>query len=187
MFWEEKGAYTGEVAPYMLRDLGVEYVIIGHSERRSHFGESIENTALKFKAALAADLIPILCVGERLEEREAGVTQTVVERQLMGVLEDLSNDEIGEFVVAYEPVWAIGTGLTATPEQAQEVHARIRQILDGKLGPERAAGIRIQYGGSVKPDNVDDLMNMEDIDGALEGGASLTAKPFARIVEFETK
>ena len=183
---EQKGAFTGEIAPGMLADLGCRYAIVGHSERRSFYGESNALVANKAAALFAAGIVPIVCVGESLEEREAGRTHEVVGSQLDGSLAHVPVARAAELVVAYEPIWAIGTGRTATPEMAQEVHAFVRRRLRERFG---AAGdsIRIQYGGSVKPDNVDDLMAEPDIDGALVGGASLDPAAFSRIVRFETK
>lgn len=177
------GAFTGEVAPPMLVDLGCQYVILGHSERRTLFGETDAAVNVKTKAALAAGLVPIVCVGETLEEREAGKTAAVVTGQVQGSLAGLSAAELERVVVAYEPVWAIGTGKVATPEQAQEVHALIRRLLAGLSSPEVAARVRIQYGGSVKPDNAADLARQPDIDGALVGGASLKADDFLGIAK----
>jgi triosephosphate isomerase len=177
------GAFTGEVAPPMLVDLGCHYVILGHSERRTLFGETDAAVNVKTKAALAAGLVPIVCVGETLEEREAGKTAAVVTGQVQGSLAGLSAAELEKVVVAYEPVWAIGTGKVATPEQAQEVHALIRALLAGLSSPEVAARVRIQYGGSVKPDNAADLARQPDIDGALVGGASLKADDFLGIAK----
>ena len=175
------GAYTGEVAPPMLVDLGCRYVILGHSERRTLFGETDAAVNAKAKAALAAGLVPIVCVGETLAEREAGRTAAVVTGQVQGSLAGLSPTELEQVVVAYEPVWAIGTGKVATPEQAQEVHALIRGLLGRLASPEVAGRVRIQYGGSVKPDNAGELARQPDIDGALVGGASLKADDFLGI------
>jgi triosephosphate isomerase len=186
-YWEEQGAYTGEVSVPMLRDAGCRYVIIGHSERRAYFGESDEQVNKKVKAIIAHGLRPIMCVGESLEQREQGNTVAIVERQVKAGLQELGRDATQAVVVAYEPVWAIGTGKTASPAQAQEVHAFIRKLLSEIFGPQGAEAIRIQYGGSVKPDNVDELMAQTDIDGALVGGASLDVGSFARIVRFERK
>ncbi len=182
-FWEEKGAYTGEVAPSMLKDIGVEYVIIGHSERRQFFFETNQWVNRKVKAALNAGLKPIICVGEKLEEREKGQTFSVIETQLREGLADLSAEQMSNCVIAYEPVWAIGTGKTATPEQAQEVHRFIRDWLSGRFDRQVASSIRIQYGGSVKPANAKQLLSQPDIDGALVGGASLKCEDFSAIVE----
>ncbi len=181
---EEKGAFTGEIAPGMLHDLGCIYTIVGHSERRALYGERDDFIASKAAALLAQDILPIVCVGETLEEREANRTFDVVAGQLAGSLADVPRERAEELVIAYEPVWAIGTGRTATPDMAQEVHAFVREQL-GKHFPAAAEAIRIQYGGSVKPDNVDALMAQPDIDGALVGGASLDPEAFARIVNFQ--
>lgn len=186
IFWEEKGAFTGEVSPAMLKDIGCQYAIIGHSERRQYFGETNETVNKRLKAALNASLIPLVCIGETLEEREAGKTLAIIEQQVKEGLDGLSSGEMEKVVVAYEPVWAIGTGKTATPEQAQEAHQFIRKMLAQVFNKGVAEGTRILYGGSVKPDNVDQLMSQKDIDGALVGGASLKADSFARIVQFKT-
>jgi len=175
------GAFTGEVAPAMLVDMGCRYVILGHSERRTLFGETDATVNAKTKAALAAGLTPIVCVGETLEERESGRTQAVVTTQINGSLAGLPPADLEKVVVAYEPVWAIGTGKVATPQQAQEVHALIRGLLGSLASPAVAATVRIQYGGSVKPDNAADLAAQPDIDGALVGGASLKADDFLGI------
>lgn len=180
--WEAKGAFTGEVSCGMLKEVGCTHVIIGHSERRQFFGETDASVADKVAAALAAGLVPIMCVGETLQERDAGHTLSVIERQTRGGLAKVAPAAIGGLVVAYEPVWAIGTGAVATPLQAQEVHAQIRGLLKS-LGGD-AAACRILYGGSVKADNVDQLMAQPDLDGALVGGASLQADGFTRIVRF---
>ena len=179
-YWEEKGAFTGEVAPGMLKDVGCTWAIIGHRERRQFFGETDDTVAKKTRAALAAGLGAIVCVGETLAQRDAGTTTAVVETHL-GALRGLGADVAERLVIAYEPVWAIGTGRTATPGQAQEVHAFIRGWLGKELGPAMAAAVRIQYGGSVKPDNAAELMRQADIDGALVGGASLQAADFVAI------
>lgn len=184
LHFEPKGAFTGEVAADMLRDAGCTHVILGHSERRQLFGETDDGVARKVAAARAAGLVPIVCVGETLAEREAGTTLAVVERQLRGGLPGLDADAIAAVVVAYEPVWAIGTGKVATPEQAQEVHAFLRRTLADMAGAAAADRCRILYGGSVKPDNIDELMKQTDIDGALVGGASLNVESFLRIVRF---
>jgi len=181
--WEREGAFTGEVSPLMLKEVGCEYVIVGHSERRGYFGETDEVVNRKVKALLDVGLKPILCVGETLKEREEGKTFKVVEVQVRGGLKDLEAEEGKELVVAYEPVWAIGTGRTATPHQAQEVQAFIRKLLGGLFG-EVAREIRILYGGSVKPENIAELMAEEDIDGALVGGASLKVDSFVKIVRY---
>ncbi len=183
MYFEEQGAFTGEVSPLMLKDAGCSYVILGHSERRHIFGETDELVNKKVLSAVNHGLIPILCVGELLEERENGKTQEVVEKQVREGLKGIDGDD--EFVIAYEPVWAIGTGKTATPELAEEVHLFIRQVLSDMFGSEKANSVRILYGGSVKPENAAGLLNMENIDGALVGGASLKAESFAKIVKFD--
>jgi len=182
-YWESKGAFTGEIAPEMLKEAGCAYVIIGHSERRQFFHETDETVNKRVKAAFKAGLTPILCVGESLAERESGQTLAVVERQTNGGLAGLSADLAKSIVIAYEPVWAIGTGKVATTQQAQEVHASIRKLVASAYGPALAAGVRIQYGGSVKPDNAAELLAQPDIDGALVGGASLKAEDFAKIVK----
>jgi len=180
--WEASGAYTGEISAAMLKDLGVEYVIIGHSERRQYFGEADETVNARTKAALAVGLIPIVCVGETLAERDAGNMEAVVVRQVKAGLNDLG-DDLAKVVIAYEPVWAIGTGRTATPAQAQEVHALIRLTLAEISDGDTANAIRIQYGGSMKPENAKELMSQPDIDGGLIGGAALKADSFAAIVK----
>jgi triosephosphate isomerase len=177
------GAFTGEIAPPMLLDIGCRFVILGHSERRTLFGETDATVNTKTKAALAAGLTPIVCVGETLEEREGNRTQAVVTTQINGSLAGLSPSDLEKIVVAYEPVWAIGTGKVATPQQAQEVHALIRGLLASLASPAVAAKVRIQYGGSVKPDNAADLAAQPDIDGALVGGASLKADDFLGIAK----
>jgi len=182
VFYEAQGAYTGAISPLMLRDVGCTYAIVGHSERRAIFGEDDALTNRKLRAALSHGLRAILCVGETLAERDAGETEMVLRRQVRWALEGVQ--DVGGLVIAYEPVWAIGTGDTATPEDAQAMHATIRQMLSELYSVEAAAQVRIQYGGSVKPDNVDELMAQPDIDGALVGGASLTAESFLRIVGF---
>ena len=184
VYWEDKGAFTGEISGPMLAAAGCSHVIVGHSERRQLFGDTDEWVARKAEAALRADLTPIVCVGETLAEREAGTTLTVVERQVRTALSSLGPAALRRIVVAYEPVWAIGTGKVATPDQAQEIHRAIRGMLAAQGGPEIAAAVRILYGGSVKPDNIDALMAQPDLDGALVGGASLQAADFARIVRF---
>lgn len=183
--WEEKGAYTGEISGPMLKDLGCDCVILGHSERRHLFGETDEMIQKKLAAAFKFGLLPILCVGEVLEEREAGRTLEVIGTQLERAVQGLSREESGKIVIAYEPVWAIGTGKTATPGQAQEVHLAIRQHIAALFDKEVANGLRILYGGSVKPDNVDALMAQPDIDGLLVGGASLEVSSFKRIVQYQ--
>ena len=182
--WEEKGAFTGEISPAMLKDAGCDYVILGHSERRQFFAETDENVNRKLKAVLKAGLIPIVCVGESLSEREAGITSTVVSRQIKIGLDGIDVENAKKIIIAYEPIWAIGTGRTASATDANAVCAFIRLTLTGMLGTPVADAIRIQYGGSVKPDNIDELMGSSDIDGALVGGASLKAADFGRIVGF---
>lgn len=184
VFWEKEGAYTGEVSPSMLKAVGCEYVIVGHSERRRIFGESDEVVNKKLLAALREGLKPILCVGETIEERKRGETLSVVKRQVERGLQGVHGTEIREVVIAYEPVWAIGTGETATPSQAEEVHCSIKEWLFERFGFEEAKDCRVIYGGSVKPDNIDALMAESNIDGVLVGGASLKADSFVRIVNF---
>lgn len=184
MHFEEKGAFTGEIAPGMLKALAVEYVIIGHSERRQYFNETDETVNLKLKAAFRHDLVPILCVGESLEERESGVTKDVIEKQIRKDLEGLTPEQAATTIIAYEPIWAIGTGKTATSEQANETIAEIRAMVKELYGDAVAETVRIQYGGSVKPGTIKEQMAMSDIDGALVGGASLVAEDFAKIVHF---
>jgi triosephosphate isomerase len=184
MHHEHEGAFTGEVSPLMLRDAGCSHVILGHSERRQLFGETDEGVARKARAAFAHALVPIVCVGETLAEREAGRTMEVVERQVERALRELAPEQGAVAVIAYEPVWAIGTGRNATPAQAQEVHAFIRRLVTRSHGESAARAMRILYGGSVKPDNVDSLMVQPDLDGALVGGASLKAESFSRIVHY---
>jgi triosephosphate isomerase (TIM) len=185
VYWEDRGAFTGEVSAPMLVDAGCTHVIVGHSERRQFFGETDESVGRRIRAALRHSLTPIVCVGETLEERESGRTFARIAAQIDGALSGLSASDIARLVVAYEPVWAIGTGKVATPAQAQEVHARIRALLANAASEQVAAQLRILYGGSVKADNVDLLMSEADVDGALVGGASLKAEEFARIVRFE--
>lgn len=185
-YWEEEGAFTGEVAPKLLKDAGCSHVIIGHSERRQYFSETDETVNRKTKAALAASLTVLLCVGETLEQREAGNTFSVIESQVRGGLLGVSAEELKQAVIAYEPVWAIGTGKTASDQQAQEVHAFIRQLVAKLYSQVDADRIRILYGGSVKPGNVKGLMAQADIDGALVGGASLKPESFAAIVCFNS-
>ena len=185
LHWEDKGAFTGEISADMLLDSGCKYVIIGHSERRQFFGETDETVNKKVRQALKKGLLPILCVGETLAEREAGKLNEIIGRQVTGGLKDLSADDMRKVVIAYEPVWAIGTGKTATPEQANEVHALIRGKVKELYTADVAEGLRIQYGGSVTPDNVSQLMAMPDIDGALVGGASLKPESFAALVNFK--
>jgi triosephosphate isomerase (TIM) len=184
LYWEKEGAFTGEISCGMLLALGCTHVIIGHSERRQYFGETDDTVNLKLKAALEAGLTPIVCVGEVLEEREAGLTNDVLRRQILRAFHAISGKKAAKLVVAYEPVWAIGTGKTATPEMAAEAHALIRDETAKSLGRELADQMRILYGGSVKPDNAKALMAQEEIDGALVGGASLDPKSFSAIVKY---
>lgn len=183
LFWEESGAFTGAISALMLKDVGAEYTIIGHSERRQVFGETDSSVNKKIKAALVHNIVPIFCVGETLEEREAGKVSTVIETQFAGGLKDLTPEQLEKMVIAYEPVWAIGTGKTATPEQAEEVHAMIRQMLVKQFGQTTADIVRILYGGSVKPSNSKELLSQPNIDGALVGGASLKAEDFIGIIK----
>jgi triosephosphate isomerase len=185
LHWEDKGAFTGEVSGPMLTAAGCTHVIVGHSERRQLFGETDESVARKVGAALRSGLIPILCVGETLQERETNETAAVIDRQVRAALYGCDATAIRRIVLAYEPVWAIGTGKVATPEQAEEVHAAIRRLLAGLAPADVADGVRILYGGSVKPDNVDALMRQPDLDGALVGGASLNPADFSRIIHFQ--
>jgi len=180
----EKGAYTGEISGAMLREAGCACVIVGHSERRTLFGEGDDRINRKLRSALAAGLKPIFCVGESLREREEGTMETVIKRQLKEGLNNLTADDIGLLVIAYEPVWAIGTGKTATPDQAGEVHRFIREWIARRYGPEQAAGLAILYGGSVTPKNIAELMAQPDINGALVGGASLEVDSFVRIIGY---
>jgi len=182
MHWEKEGAYTGEVSGKMLLTLGCEYVILGHSERRIYFGETNQMVNLKLKAALNEDLLPIVCVGEKLAERETGKTEEVVGDHIRKGFEGTSSAEAEKVVIAYEPVWAIGTGKTATPKQAVEVHRYIRNLISEMYDDDLAQKINILYGGSVKPENSEELLNEEEIDGALVGGASLNADSFEKIV-----
>ncbi len=185
LFYESEGAYTGEISPSMLVSAGCRYVIIGHSERRQYFGENDGTVNKKIRAAIKNDLIPILCVGESEKERESKETFNVLDRQITIGLKGFSLDDLDTLVVAYEPIWAIGTGKTATKEQAQEVHQFIRSIIEKIFGNNLAKSIRILYGGSVKPDNIKELMKMPDVDGALVGGASLDAQTFSKITNFQ--
>ncbi len=185
MYYEKEGAFTGEVSPVQLKEAGVTHVILGHSERRHIFGETDEMINKKVKAALENGLLPILCIGELLEEREKGQTEAVCKRQVEEAYKGLSKEEALKVTIAYEPVWAIGTGKTATPEDANQVHAYVRKVLAELYDAEVAEKTRIQYGGSVKPENIDALMAQEHIDGALVGGASLKLDSFTRIVRFQ--
>jgi triosephosphate isomerase len=183
MYWQEEGAFTGEVSANMLQSVGCQFVILGHSERRQYFSETDESVNKKIKAGLKVGLTPIVCIGETLEQREKGQTLKIVEGQLSGVLAGLEAPQAQRIVLAYEPVWAIGTGKTATSSQAQEVHFFIRSLLGKWYNKQIADSIRIQYGGSVKPDNIKELMAQEDIDGALVGGASLKIADFSEIIK----
>ncbi|MBZ5563326.1 MAG: triose-phosphate isomerase [Acidobacteriia bacterium] len=182
--WDKEGAHTGDISPGMLLDAGCTHVIIGHSERRHDHGETDEQVNRKLKAALAAGLAAIVCVGETLAEREAGQTREVLERQIRDGLAGLTPPEFSRIMIAYEPVWAIGTGRTATPEMAAESHRQIRDLARNEFGEAEAAGVRILYGGSVKPENIGGLMAQEEIDGALVGGASLKVDSFAALINF---
>lgn len=183
LHFEDDGAFTGEVSARMLKSLGVHYVIVGHSERRQFFGEADEIVAKKVKKALASGLKVILCVGESLAERDGGVTEKVLERQVKAALDGLTTAQLASVVVAYEPIWAIGTGRNATPQQAEEAHAFIRTTVAGMFGKEAADSLTIQYGGSVKPENAAELLSQPDVDGALVGGASLKPDSFVKIVK----
>ena len=184
LYWEKEGAYTGEISADMLVSAGCRYVIIGHSERRQYFGETDETVNQKISATIAANLIPVFCIGETEAERESGNTFSVLDKQVKDGLKEKVVEDLGSLVIAYEPVWAIGTGKTATSDQAQETHKYIRSLVDSVIGTALADSVRILYGGSVKPANVAELMAMPDIDGALVGGASLDAESFSRIVKF---
>ena len=185
MHWEEKGAYTGEVSAPMLKSIGVEYVIIGHSERRQYFAETDETVNKKIKSALAHGLKPIVCVGETLEQREAGKTEKVVTNQIAKAFEGINASDLEKIIVAYEPIWAIGTGKTATKEDANTTIMQIRKKIAEIYGQNEAEGVIIQYGGSVKSSNAKELFEMSDIDGGLVGGASLKAEEFSKIVKFD--
>jgi len=183
VYLEDEGAFTGEVSPSMLKDTGVKFVIIGHSERRQYFAETNESVNKKIKAVLKHDLVPIVCVGETLSEREKGRTFAVLDDHVKNGLKDLNEEDILKVVIAYEPVWAIGTGKTATAQQAQEAQKYIRDLLKSVYNKDIANKVRIQYGGSVKPDNISELIRQPDVDGALVGGASLKFETFAEIVK----
>ncbi|MBP7088216.1 MAG: triose-phosphate isomerase [Candidatus Omnitrophica bacterium] len=183
LYWQEEGAFTGEISPVMLKDIGCQYVIIGHSERRKYFLESDEEINKKIKAAIKNDLIPIFCLGETLQEREDNKTISIVEKQLKTGLAGLEEDSINKIIIAYEPVWAIGTGKTATPQIAQEVHQFIRSWIAKNISSLAAENLKILYGGSVKPSNAKDLIKQPDIDGALVGGASLEISSFVEIIK----
>ena len=184
LFWETEGAFTGEISPAMLVSTGCKYVIIGHSERRQHFGEIDNTVSKKIQAAIQHNLIPILCVGETEKERESNETFSVLDRQVKKGLEVFSENDLKTLIIAYEPVWAIGTGKTATRDQAQEAHRFLRTLLEKSFSAAFSESTRILYGGSVKPNNISELMAMPDIDGALVGGASLDAKTFSEIIHF---
>jgi triosephosphate isomerase len=184
MHWEEGGAYTGEISPLMLNELGIDYVVIGHSERREYFAETNETVNKKVKSAFAHKLLPIMCCGETLAQREANEHKTLVAEQIRAGIEGLSIEEMNKLVIAYEPIWAIGTGVTATSDQANEMCEMIRDTVAGIYNDEIAEVVRIQYGGSVKPANVTEIMNQPHIDGALVGGASLKADDFTALINF---
>jgi len=186
LFWENEGAYTGEISAPMLISAGCTQVIIGHSERRRYFGETDDTVNRKIEAAIHHNLIPVFCIGESEQERDLNQTFSVLDKQVTKGLNGFSSKDLGKLVIAYEPVWAIGTGKTATKEQAQEAHQFIRSLIDKAFGNEFAQSVRILYGGSVKPDNIDDLMAMPDVDGALVGGASLTADSFSKIIKYNS-
>jgi triosephosphate isomerase len=185
LYWENEGAYTGEISAPMLKSAGCQYCIIGHSERRQYFGETDETVNKKIKAAIKAGLQPVFCVGETEKEREAGQTLSILDKQIKKGLEGLVSAQLDSLIIAYEPIWAIGTGKTATDDQAQEVHRFIRSLVKDNFGRALSDSIRILYGGSVKPDNIASLMAMSDIDGALVGGASLSAESFSQIIKFK--
>ena len=186
LFWEDEGAYTAEISGPMLKSFGASVVIIGHSERRQYFYETDETVNKRLFAAIKSGLMPIVCIGETLKERDSGSTFNVIDTQVKNGLKGLAGGDVFRLVVAYEPVWAIGTGKTATPEMAQEAHSYIRSILSDMFGGEASGSIPVLYGGSVKPDNIDVLMAQKDIDGALVGGASLKADSFERIVKYRS-
>ena len=185
MHWEEKGAYTGEVSAQMLKSIGTEYVIIGHSERRQYFAETDETVNKKVKSALSVGLKPIICIGETLDQRESGKTESIVTNQIEKALEGIESKNLENIIIAYEPIWAIGTGKTATKEEANETIAQIRKKISELYGQNEADGVIIQYGGSVKSSNAKELFEMSDIDGGLVGGASLKADEFAKIVNYD--
>lgn len=184
LYWKEQGAFTGEISPLMLKDIGCDYVIIGHSERREHFGETDQTVNSKVKAALAAGIKPIVCVGESLAQREAGETQSLIKRQTEQGLAGIDAKAIPDLVIAYEPIWAIGTGKSSNGKDANEVCGLIRSTVASMFGADAAQKMRIQYGGSVKPENIKEYMDQPEIDGALVGGASLDVESFAKIVNF---
>jgi triosephosphate isomerase len=183
MYFEDSGAFTGEISPVFLKDLGCNYVILGHSERRDIFNERDDLINKKLKKALVSDLIPIVCIGEHLEEREAGRTKEIIEDQFKNTFKDLNSEEMGSVVVAYEPIWAIGTGKTATPDQAEEIHIFIRELIADIYGKSTAETVRIQYGGSIKPANAKEIFKKKNIDGGLVGGASLQSNSFYEIIK----
>ncbi|MEE9536995.1 MAG: triose-phosphate isomerase [Desulfobacterales bacterium] len=185
LYWEDEGAYTGEISAPMLKSAGCQYAIIGHSERRQYFGETDKTVNQKIQAAIQVGLKPVFCIGETEQEREAEQTLSVLDKQVKKGLERLVPEQLDTLIIAYEPVWAIGTGKTATEDQAQEVHQFIRSLIEKSFGNDLSKSIRILYGGSVKPDNILNLMAMPDIDGALVGGASLSADSFSRIIKFK--
>lgn len=182
--WEDSGAYTGEVSPLMLKEIGVDYCIIGHSERRQYFNESDDTVNRKIKSALKHNIKPIICVGETLAERESSIEEKIVKDQILRALEGIEKDNIKDIVIAYEPIWAIGTGKTASSEDANHMCGFIRKIIGDKYGEDSKKAIRIQYGGSVKPSTIKELMSKEEIDGALVGGASLVAEDFVKLVNY---
>lgn len=184
IYWKEEGAYTGEVSPAMLKDVGCDYVVIGHSERRQYFGETDETVNLKVKAALAAGIKPIICVGESLEEREAGKTHSLIKDQTEKALAGIAPEDVEKVVIAYEPIWAIGTGRSSDGKDANQVIGLIRKTIAGIFGESAAAQVRIQYGGSVKPANIKEFMDEAEIDGALVGGASLDVDSFMKIIRY---
>ncbi|MFX1278306.1 MAG: triose-phosphate isomerase [Promethearchaeota archaeon] len=187
MYYEESGAFTGEISPKFLKEIGVEYIILGHSERRNIFNESDDLVNKKLKKALQIGLKPIVCIGEHLEEREAGNTEDIILHQFKNTFNDIDRVGISKTVIAYEPIWAIGTGKTATPQQAEEIHIFIREIISQEYDEETANSIRIQYGGSIKPSNAEDLFKQKNIDGGLVGGASLNADSLALIIKAAEK
>ena len=184
LYWENEGAYTGEISAPMLISAGCSHAIIGHSERRQYFGETDDTVNKKIETAINHDLIPLFCIGESEQERDLNQTFSVLDKQVTKGLNNISSKDLGTLIIAYEPIWAIGTGKTATTEQAQEVHQFIRSLIDKAFGSELAQSMRILYGGSVKPENIDELMAMPDVDGALVGGASLKADSFSNIIKY---
>ena len=184
LYWENEGAYTGEISAPMLISAGCSHAIIGHSERRQYFGETDDTVNKKIETAINHGLIPVFCIGESEQERDLNQTFSVLDKQVTKGLNNLSSKDLGTLIIAYEPIWAIGTGKTATTEQAQEVHQFIRSLIDKAFGSELAQSMRILYGGSVKPENIDELMAMPDVDGALVGGASLKADSFSNIIKY---